>query len=171
MTGPFSVENLCHSFNFHLLLLSGYASYCLMFDHSNGLVQNCSKPSTRYPKYPQYVSIARACLLSVQKLRIVCFDWRTNVMMTSSNGNFPRYWPFAGGTTGHRWIPLTKANDAELWCFFDLCLKKRLIKQSRRRWFETPSRLLWRHCNMQSCVQYRLHWILLQKIRLHKMFY
>ena len=31
--------------------------------------------------------------------------------------------------------------------FFDLGLNKRLSKQSRRRWFETPSRPLWRHCN------------------------
>ena len=28
---------------------------------------------------------------------------------------FPRYWPFVRGS--HRWIPLTKASDAELWCF------------------------------------------------------
>ena len=33
------------------------------------------------------------------------------------------------------------------WCFFDLRLNKRLSKQWRRRWFETPSRSLWRHCN------------------------
>ena len=32
--------------------------------------------------------------------------------------------------------------------FFDLRLIKRLSKQSRRRWFETPSRSLWRHCNV-----------------------
>ena len=32
---------------------------------------------------------------------------------------------------------------------FDLRLNKRLSKQSRRRWFETPSRPLWRHCNEQ----------------------
>ena len=31
--------------------------------------------------------------------------------------------------------------------FFDLRLNKRLCKQHRRRWFETPSRSLWRHCN------------------------
>ena len=31
--------------------------------------------------------------------------------------------------------------------FFDLRLSKRLNKESRRRWFETPSRSLWRHCN------------------------
>ena len=31
--------------------------------------------------------------------------------------------------------------------FFDLRLNKRLSKQSKRRWFETPSWSLWRHCN------------------------
>ena len=31
--------------------------------------------------------------------------------------HFPRYWQFVRRTTGHRWIPLTKASDAELWCF------------------------------------------------------
>ena len=30
---------------------------------------------------------------------------------------FPHYWPCVRGTTGHLWIPLTKASDAELWCF------------------------------------------------------
>ena len=40
--------------------------------------------------------------------------------------------------------PMTRAFDV----FFDLRLNKRLSKQSRRRWFETPSRLLFRHCNV-----------------------
>ena len=31
--------------------------------------------------------------------------------------------------------------------FFDLRLNKRLSKQSRRRWFQTPFRSLWRDCN------------------------
>ena len=39
-------------------------------------------------------------------------------MMTSSNGNtFLVTGPLCGEFTGDRWIPLTKANDAELWCF------------------------------------------------------
>ena len=38
--------------------------------------------------------------------------------------------------------PLTRSFDV----FFDLRLNKRLSKHSRRRWFETPSRSLWRHC-------------------------
>ena len=31
--------------------------------------------------------------------------------------------------------------------FYDLCLNKRLSKQLSRRWFETPLRSLWCHCN------------------------
>ena len=42
-------------------------------------------------------------------------------MMTSSNGNIFRVTgPLCGVFTGHRWIPHTKASDAELWCSFDL---------------------------------------------------
>ena len=37
--------------------------------------------------------------------------------------------------------------------FFDMHLNKQLIIQSRRWWFETPSRSLWRHCNVKgSCI-------------------
>ena len=42
---------------------------------------------------------------------------------------------------------LHNATDAEFYVFFDLHLNKRLSKQSWRRWFETPSRSLLRHCN------------------------
>ena len=31
--------------------------------------------------------------------------------------HFPRYWPFVRGIHRSRWIPRTKANDAELWRF------------------------------------------------------
>ena len=55
----------------------------------------------------------------------VSFDTSTNLtvllrdMMTSSNGNSFRVtaWLFVRESTGHRWIPLTKASDAGLWCF------------------------------------------------------
>ena len=39
--------------------------------------------------------------------------------------------------------PVTRSFDV----FFDLCLNKRLRKQSWGWWFETLSRPLWRHCN------------------------
>ena len=39
-------------------------------------------------------------------------------MMTSANRNIFRVTgPLCGEFTGHRWIPSTKASDAELWCF------------------------------------------------------
>ena len=42
----------------------------------------------------------------------------------------------------------SQASDAELWCFLDLRLNKRLSKQSWGWWFESLSRLLWRHRNV-----------------------
>ena len=46
---------------------------------------------------------------------------------------FPRYWPFARGFTGHRWIPRTKASDAALWCFL-WCAPEQTVEQT----IETP---------------------------------
>ena len=44
--------------------------------------------------------------------------WKKYVMMTSSNGNIFRVTGhLCGEFTGPRWIPHTKASDAELWCF------------------------------------------------------
>ena len=67
-------------------------------------------------------------------------------MMTSSNGNIFRVTGFCEGNspeTGEfpSQSPVTRSVDV----FFDLRRNKRLSKQSRRRWFETPSRPLWRH--------------------------
>ena len=61
---------------------------------------------------------------------------------------FPRYWPFVRGI--HRWpvnSPYKGQWRGALTFFFDLRLNKRLCKQSRRHWFETPSHPLLRHCN------------------------
>ena len=49
--------------------------------------------------------------------------------------------PVTGGSPSQR--PVTGSFDL----FFDLRLNKRLSKQSRRRWLETLSGSLWRHCN------------------------
>ena len=72
----------------------------------------------------------------------------SETMMTSLNENIFRVTGLlCGEFTGHRSIPLTKASDAELWCFVDLRLNKRLNKQPWGWWFETPSRSSWRHSN------------------------
>ena len=68
--------------------------------------------------------------------------------MTPSNGNIFRVTgPLWGEFTDHRWIPLTRASDAELWCWSALEQNKRSSKSLRRRWFETPLPSLWRHSN------------------------
>ena len=70
------------------------------------------------------------------------------IMMTSSNENiFLVTGPLCGVFTGHRWMLCTKASDAEFWYFFNLCLNKRLSKQSSGWCSETPPRTLWHHCN------------------------
>ena len=63
--------------------------------------------------------------------------------------HFPVTVPLWGECTGHRWIPLTKTSDAELWCFL-WSAPERLCKHSRRRWIETPSRSLWCYCNVKG---------------------
>ena len=38
-------------------------------------------------------------------------------MVSESRNIFRVTGPLRGEYTGHRWIPLTKASDADLWCF------------------------------------------------------
>ena len=50
--------------------------------------------------------------------------------MTSSNRNIFRVTgPLWGESTDHRWIPLTKARDAELW-FFLLSAPEQTVEQT-----------------------------------------
>ena len=54
--------------------------------------------------------------------------------MPSSSGKIFRVTgPFLRESTGHHSIPLTKASDAELWCFF-LSVPEQTIEQT----IETP---------------------------------
>ena len=72
------------------------------------------------------------------------------IMMTSSNGNiFSITGPLWGDSAGDRWIPPTKANDAELWSFL-WSVPEQMVEQT----IETP--VIWgaiapplrRHCNV-----------------------
>ena len=86
--------------------------------------------------------------------------------MTSSNGNIFRViGHLCGEFTGSHRIPLTKAIDVRLWCFFDLRLNKQFSKQSWGWWFETLSRSLWGHCNEA----FTYHVFRLTHISLYKM--
>ena len=85
----------------------------------------------------------------VRTLRIAALIWRPILcIMTSSNGNIFRVtglWvgnsPVPGEFPAQR--PVTQSFDV----FFELCLNKRLSKQSWGGWFETQSRPLWRFRN------------------------
>ena len=65
-------------------------------------------------------SLPAGFLFSIHSPHSACGP-RTHTMvhvMTSSNGNTFRVTGLSCGEfTGHRWIPRTKASDAELWCF------------------------------------------------------
>ena len=62
------------------------------------------------------------------QVRMVMVSWRTYSLKTAEQVGRPPWWrhqmeafsalPF----TGHRWIPHTKASDAELWCFSLICI-------------------------------------------------
>ena len=80
--------------------------------------------------------------------------------MTSSNRNMFRVnGPLCQEFAGHRWTPppppLQRPARLNIAVYFDLCLNKRLSKQSRRWWFETPSRSLWYHCSYLSLTKVR----------------
>ena len=70
--------------------------------------------------------------------------------MTSSNGNiFRATGPLCGEFTGPGEFPTQRPVTRSFDVFFDLRLNKRLSKQPRGWWFETPSWSLWRHCNVK----------------------
>ena len=61
-------------------------------------------------------------------------DFLTDRMMTSSNGNiFLITGSLWGESNGHRWIPLTKAIDVELWYFLSSA-----AEQMAEQTIETP---------------------------------
>ena len=89
-------------------------------------------------------------------------------MMTSSNGNIFRVTGhLCGEFPGPRWIPRTKASDAELWCF--LCQHDDVIKWKHfpRNWpfvrgihrspVNSPHKSLWRGALMFSLICTKLN--------------
>ena len=69
-------------------------------------------------------------------------------MMTSSNGSIFRVTgPLCGEFTGPGEFPAQRPVTRRFDVFFDLRVNKRLSKQPRGWWLETPSLSLWRHRN------------------------
>ena len=86
------------------------------------------------------------------KTRLRCLWWRYQMRRFSALlALCERKPPVTGGFPSQR--PVTRSFDV----FFHLCLNKRLSKQSRCWWFETPWRSLWRHCNAKQFVRAERH--------------
>ena len=75
------------------------------------------------------------CTESCQNDNFRCSQW----LKFHQNDNISFSVNLCGEFTGYRWIPHTKASDAELWCFLWSTLNKPLSKQSWCWRFETPS--------------------------------
>ena len=72
------------------------------------------------PRWHQFIFVATNTVLLTLYLVI-----GTRMMMTSSNGNIFRVTgPWWGKSTSDRWIPLTRASDAELWSAQEQTVKK-----------------------------------------------
>ena len=85
------------------------------------------------------------CILSVPV--------ETADMMTSWK-HFPLYWPFVQGN--HWSIPLTKASDAELWCFLLICAWTNGWVNNRDASDLRRNHSLWCHCYVQQlCLIWR----------------
>ena len=61
--------------------------------------------------------------------------------------HFPLYWPFVRGIHQSPVNSPRKGQWRVALMFSLICRNKRSCKQWWGSWFETPSRLLWRHCN------------------------
>ena len=100
------------------------------------------------------------------------------IMMTSSNRSVLLVTgPLWAESTGDRRILIIKVRDAELWCFLWSAPEQTVEPSSRRQWFETPLRSLWRRCNVgqvfsRETMSYgRLLWIVLgQKYLLQRIY-
>ena len=98
--------------------------------------------------------------------RLLCIGFKQlcqvdPIMMTSSNGNIFRVaGPLCGEFTGPGEFPAQRPMPRSFDVFFHLRLNKRLSKQPRGWWFETPQWSLWRHCNgwpLEPCYQSCIH--------------
>ena len=100
------------------LLCGLYQWMCIKwFAHSLVILSNGTDPFQIVRQKRRYwLDFNKTCGSSYRNL------WQLrhipSLMMTSWNGNIFRFTvPLCGEFTGYRWSPLTKASDAEFWCF------------------------------------------------------
>ena len=84
----------------------------------------------------------------IMVISCICVVIEGFCIMASSNGNTSALLAFcAGNSLVTAEFPAQRPVTWRFDALFDLRLNQQLCKQWRRRWFETASRSLWRHCN------------------------
>ena len=158
-TGGFRLQRVCNVGVFVVISLGkllNKQSSCLWFEPS----PSCDVNAMHTKTYNGFVTISNDLQIffrhsysyMILHLRGLNCGNKLTSLWRHQRKHFPRYWSFVRGIHWLPWIPLTKASDAELWCFLWSAPEQTSRKQSRRRWFEMPSRSLWRHCNVQGTV-------------------
>ena len=102
-----------------------------------------------------YTSLTRLSFVQIIAFReVIIWSWWRHQMETFSAllAICARNSPVPGEFPTQR--PVTRSFDV----FFDLRLNKRLSKQSRDWWFETPAWSLWRHRNVMLTYCWLDHW-------------
>ena len=122
------------------------------YEHGSRVVAFCHGyvPIDSIPLIQHYLRVGHAMPTKQQwRIRITCNNIQPQ--QCRHHGGVikwkpfpPRYWPFVRGI--HR-SPVNSPRKGQ-WrgAFMFSLICKRLGKQSLYRWFETPSRSLWRHC-------------------------
>ena len=107
-----------------------------------------------FPKHWHFLEI---CFFPDETLwmRHICEPWWRHQIETFS----ANYWPFVRGIHQSSVNSPHKGKCHGALVFSLICLNKRLGKQSRRRWFETPSRSLWRHGNEWQAQEVTASWM------------
>ena len=103
-----------------------------------------------HKKYYRYLSLTWVGKLLIQNHQ-QHVPGAHEFMTTSSNGNLFRVTALCernSSVTGE--FPSQRPARRSFDVFFDLHLNQRLSKESRRRWFETPYRSSWRHCDIKK---------------------
>ena len=103
--------------------------YIYTLVHTKDISSSCARhhpstcPDTQWMKYHllcnSLLRLSNTMILTTHAVNEYILGKKSPFsMMTSSNGNIFRVTgPLCGEFTGPRWIPRTKAGDAELWCF------------------------------------------------------
>ena len=129
--------------------------FTLICGRINDLVINREAGDLRRVRVHYNVIVMIHWSLRGKQVNWVITDW--HLMMTSSNGTIFRV---TGPLCGE--FPAKRPVARSFGVFFDLCVNKRLSKQSWCWWFETLSRSFWRHHNVILNHGNKCHWHLIK---------